>query len=675
MSHLSFEVAHVFFGKSCKSILAACNYIEIPQIFAEFRRLSLFLQDMFRLLRPICLLLPCVLAVCNVVAHNNVVLDEHFEHMHIKPALLRDPAHFMRFDSIITGKVHDSFTASSTPYLTFGSDPADWWLHFAIDNTMPHARNLVLRLNRKNFDAFHLWVLEPSGVVRDLGEVGASLHNDPRFLLTDGYYFNIKLQPGNSRFWVRACNRIGSMHLSMSLHTPEDYNQLMLRNVLVFGLFLGVMLVSLVFSLLLYIQNRNVIYLLYSAYVFNILLRETYNYSADFGFAPVFQRNVTSLLIALSFGMFFRKFLDLKSNLPRIDMLVKIYMWIIGVSGGVIWVLAKFEKGEVLKHIFTILDGSNLFFTLMALVIALYLFPKNPWARLTTFAYLPIALGFIAILLRNMNAIPNFPIINHAVMAGFIIQVLIFTIGFARWHRYMESERDVLQYKLAIEKSEKQLAVQKAEQRVKDSIARDLHDDVAASMSGIRILSQVAYKQFAHKVPEAAPLLEQITRSAQSTLESIGDLIWAVKPSPDYLNDLADRMREYASNVLDAQNIDYEIHIPRNLPVLKLNIETRRNLYLIFKEAINNAVKYSNCNSMDICLKINDNKLEMCVCDDGQGFPTEGFREGNGLPNMRQRAQDLGGAIQIIGGEKGVRVLFEMELPDDVKNIDADVSV
>lgn len=619
-------------------------------------------------------LLPCIVAATAVCAHNNVVLNEHFDHMHIKPALLRDPAHYMRFDSIITGKVHDSFVESSTPYLTFGSDPADWWLHFSIDNPMPHARNLVLRLNRKNFDEFHLWVLEPSGVVRDLGEVGASLHNDPRFFLTDGFYYNITLQPGNSRFWVRACNRIGSMHLSMSLHTTEDYNQLMLKNVMVFGLFLGVMLVSLVFSLLLFAQNRDVIYLLYGMYVLNILLRETYNYSADFNFAPVFQRNVTSMLIAMTFGMFFRKFLDLKTHMPRIDKLVVGYIWLIGISSVVIWVLSVYEKGEILKYIFSVLDSSNLFFTLMALVIAFYLFRKNPRARLTTFAYLPIAMGFIAILLRNMNIIPNYPMINHAVMSGFIIQVLIFTIGFARWHRYMENERDVLQYKLAIEQSEKELAVQKAEQRVKDSIARDLHDDVAASMSGIRILSQVAYKQFAHKVPEAAPLLEQITHSAQSTLESIGDLIWAVKPNPDYLNDLADRMREYASNVLDAQNIEYEIHIPRNLPVLKLNIETRRNLYLIFKEALNNAVKYSNCKSLDICLKINGQKLEMCVCDDGQGFPPEGIREGNGLPNMRQRAKDLGGTIQITGKEKGVRVLFEMELPEDVKNLDGEVA-
>ncbi|MBK8557757.1 MAG: histidine kinase dimerization/phosphoacceptor domain-containing protein [Lewinellaceae bacterium] len=94
-----------------------------------------------------------------------------------------------------------------------------------------------------------------------------------------------------------------------------------------------------------------------------------------------------------------------------------------------------------------------------------------------------------------------------------------------------------------------------------------MHDDVAASMSGIRILSQVARQQIMQEAPQTASLLEQINHSAQTTLEGISDLIWAVKPNENYLNDIADRMRAHASKVLEASDIAYQFNIARELPI------------------------------------------------------------------------------------------------------------
>jgi signal transduction histidine kinase len=247
-------------------------------------------------------------------------------------------------------------------------------------------------------------------------------------------------------------------------------------------------------------------------------------------------------------------------------------------------------------------------------------------------------------------------------MWGFILEALIFAIAFIRWHKNLHTDRDILQLKLSMEQQEKLLAVQAAEQKVKDRIARDLHDDIAASMSGIRILSKVAHQQFAGKVPEAAPLLEQISKSAQSTLESISDLIWAVKPHPDYLNDIADRMREYAQKFLDANDIDYQLNIPRNLPVMELDIESRRNVYLIFKEAINNAMKHSQCSQMDISLLADAEKMTLLIADNGIGFdPEQTLKQGAGvgLGSMHKRARDIGGALKITSGAgQGTKVAF-----------------
>jgi signal transduction histidine kinase len=157
-------------------------------------------------------------------------------------------------------------------------------------------------------------------------------------------------------------------------------------------------------------------------------------------------------------------------------------------------------------------------------------------------------------------------------------------------------------------------------------------------------------------------LLEQISKSAQSTLESISDLIWAVKPHPDYLNDMADRMREYAQKFLDARDIDYQLNIPRNLPVMEMDIEARRNAYLIFKEAINNAMKHSECTRMDISLLADAEKMTLLVGDNGIGFEVaEKLSTGVGLGSMHKRAHEIGGELKITSAPGlGTKISFSL---------------
>jgi signal transduction histidine kinase len=315
-----------------------------------------------------------------------------------------------------------------------------------------------------------------------------------------------------------------------------------------------------------------------------------------------------------------------------------------------------------MQVIFTAAMLSILVITIISVIVIIRNFRTSIRARIVVFAFLPLAAAFILNLLRNINVLPNYPFIQYAVMWGFILEALIFAIAFIRWHGFVDTDRSVLQLKLSMEQQEKLLAVQAAEQKVKDRIARDLHDDIAASMSGIRILSKVAHQQFGPKVPEAAPLLEQISKSAQSTLESISDLIWAVKPHPDYLNDMADRMREYAQKFLDAQDIDYQLNIPRNLPVMEMDIESRRNVYLIFKEAINNALKHSACTRMDISLLADAQKMTLLVADNGIGFDlAEKANSGVGINSMHKRAAEIGGELSIVSAKgQGTKIAFAL---------------
>ncbi len=597
-------------------------------------------------------------------AQEVTVIQSDFSRALIIPKLLRDSAHIYTFDSVLTGHIAAQFVPAKTPYLTFGADASTWWLSFTVKNELPTHKTLILWLNRKNFDAFSLLQQKPDGSFQTFGDVGAAFYDDSRFALSNGYYIAILMQPGENKFWAKASNEVGSMYLGLSLHTPDHFAYKSRLNVLLFGLFLGTMLVSILFALQLYIMYRDPMYLFYLAYVAVVLLREAYNHSAVINLFPVMQRHGISFLMVATYGLFYRYFIRLWELDKWLDKVTKWYLIAMFALTGVFGILVKYEHGPLMQVIFTAAMLSILVITIISVVVIVRNFRTNIRARIVVFAFLPLAFAFILNLLRNINILPNYPFIQYAVMWGFILEAGVFAVAFIRWHGFVDHDRHVLQLKLAMEKQEHLLAVQAAEQRVKDRIARDLHDDIAASMSGIRILSKVAHQQFAHKVPEAAPLLEQISKSAQSTLESISDLIWAVKPHPDYLNDMADRMREYAQKFLDAKDIDYQLNIPRNLPVMEMDIEARRNAYLIFKEAINNAMKHSECTKMDISLLADSEKMTLLVADDGIGFdPAEKLESGKGvgLGSMHKRAQDIGGELKITSEPgKGTRVAFSL---------------
>lgn len=594
-----------------------------------------------------------------------VAVGPNFSEINIVPALLRDASRQWSIEEVSPPERRPEFFESSTPFLGYGSDPANWWFCFRAKNYTPTPKAMIIRLNRKNFDEFRLWQRDPTtGELLDLGAVGV-LHptTDGRFEMIDGYHFAVTLPPGETmEYFGRGYNRVGSMHLGLSLHTAEHFALMTRQNSIEFGLFLGVMLVTLLFTAFLLVQYGEPVYLFYLLYILNILLREAHEFSADFGLLPNVQRHATSVMVAATFGMFYRHFMQLWELAPLTDRLVKWYVWGVSVLAFVMVILTATDQSGVLRWISMAVNFTNLVFTVLALSVAAQFSRRSLRARVTLLTFFPVACAFVAILLRNMNVIGNHPWTHHAVMWGFVFEVVILTTVFAVWYRTVEGDRDMLQLNLRREKLEKLLAVQTAEQRVKDRIARDLHDDVAASMSGIRILSQVARSQFAEKSPEAAPILEQINRSAQSAVESIGDLIWAVKPSDDYLNDIADRIREYAAKMLEAAEIDYRLQIPRNLPTLKLDIESKRNIYLIFKEAINNALKYSRCTLIEISLGLENQRLVLKVADNGHGFDHTTTRSGNGLGNMAKRARDIGGDL-LIATAPGMGTTIGLSVP------------
>ncbi|HEU4470050.1 MAG TPA: tetratricopeptide repeat protein [Flavisolibacter sp.] len=187
------------------------------------------------------------------------------------------------------------------------------------------------------------------------------------------------------------------------------------------------------------------------------------------------------------------------------------------------------------------------------------------------------------------------------------------------------------------------------ELELRNRIAADLHDEVGSSLSSIHVLSNIAQKKGDGQLGDT---LVKISSNAHQTMERMSDIVWAIHPANDTLEQLIFKMKEFAADILEPLDIQYDFVVEDDLGRMGLDINQRRDLYLIFKEAVNNAAKYSGCRHVQISITREESSLVMKVSDDGSGFDTNAMRRGNGLQNMRQRAKQMGGSLLIDSSEK-----------------------
>jgi two-component system, NarL family, sensor histidine kinase UhpB len=197
---------------------------------------------------------------------------------------------------------------------------------------------------------------------------------------------------------------------------------------------------------------------------------------------------------------------------------------------------------------------------------------------------------------------------------------------------------------------------QLALEQMRQTISRDLHDDIGSALSSINILSKVAQEE----KDNTQNYLQRISDQSAKMMETMGDMVWSINPKNDSLEQVIVRMREFATEILDTQNIALEF--VDNIPInLVLDAEKRRNLFLIFKEVINNAAKYSQATQVKVRLSQINNDIHLHISDNGKGFDESTVKAGNGLRNVRERAAEIGGSL-MIKSESGKGTAVELQL-------------
>ncbi len=184
-------------------------------------------------------------------------------------------------------------------------------------------------------------------------------------------------------------------------------------------------------------------------------------------------------------------------------------------------------------------------------------------------------------------------------------------------------------------------------ERVRTRIASDLHDDIGSNLSLIAGLSEMLRQQARQVDAQIAERLAVIANASRQSVEAMGDIVWAVNPKRDNVIDLAHRMRRFANDSLTARDIEFHLDAPGANHNVKINAEVRREVFLVFKEGINNIARHSGCRIAKASLRIERGQIILELKDDGRGFVAGQADQGHGLESMRRRAEKLGGTIDL----------------------------
>lgn len=269
----------------------------------------------------------------------------------------------------------------------------------------------------------------------------------------------------------------------------------------------------------------------------------------------------------------------------------------------------------------------------------------HPVGNQTTQAFTSLAPGSYTFLVRSSNAADvwsnEYATVKFKVLPPFyltwwfIATALLLAAGlFYAFYRYR------LKQLLAVEK-------------IRTRIATDLHDDIGATLSSISFYSEAVKQKLRDDQAATELILEKMGETSRSMVGNMSDIVWAINPVNDGAGSLFKRMYNYVADLCQLKNVQLQFDDDSNMDKRILDIETRKNIYLVFKEAVNNALKYSGCSCIKVSMRMQHKQFMMSVHDNGKGFDAEAAGSGNGLGNMKMRAAELNGKLNIISSAAG----------------------
>ena len=346
----------------------------------------------------------------------------------------------------------------------------------------------------------------------------------------------------------------------------------------------------------------------------------------------------SSILTYLALFVFFyfrfvRYYLNTKTFHPFLDSQIKNAE--ISLLLGTIINFSIFYFTQDLEATFSFFIPFTTFIIILNFYIAglLYLV-KSPLIKYLMFGYtLTVVLMILRLVLLNLQSIgwisDTYDFDGIIFIFGVLIDSICLNLG--------------LNYKHRLENIENHNALLNE----RKEITYDLHDDLGSGLSNIKLLSDRARRNL--NIVESKIQVEKIYLQTSELIENLSVIVWSLDSRYDKLSNLIEQMKDYSATLSDIQTLHWEIPTMKQSTLnLELSPEFKKNIYLIFKESINNAVKYANSEVIKVVLDVKNEQFIMYIQDFGEGFDKKAITHNFGLNSIESRTKILGGNVEII---------------------------
>lgn len=361
----------------------------------------------------------------------------------------------------------------------------------------------------------------------------------------------------------------------------------------------------------------------------------------------------------VSYLAFTRYFLDTAQLHPRLNSFLKYEAWALVLLMG-IYTVVFFGTNTFIYENYL----ENLMKIIMIVAALVYIFlslvEHNPLMNYLAVGVLTqIFFSIVSLILVLSGAkaqhIFDSPIFYFEV--GIICSIIFFLLGVFYKNRQelilRIQEQEAMKLEVERQSFENKITVIKTQQEERNRISADMHDDLGAGMTSIRLYSELAKTKLGEK---SIPELDKISGSADELINNMNAIIWSMASQNDSMGNMVAYIRSYAIQYLENTNIKPFVSIPEHLPALVVNGTIRRNVFLVIKEALQNVVKHSGATELHIVMQKEPDGYSLVIHDNGKGIDFDKLRPfSNGLKNMRKRMKDVNIEFSI-ERENGTRI-------------------